>query len=324
MQYRDFGRTGWKISEISFGAWQLGGQWGNVDDRESVRTLLASYAGGVNFVDTAQLYGGGHSERVVGQSLREWKGRPIRVATKIPPTTWPDAADDDPEFAPRYPARYLRDRVEDSLRRLGIECIDLLQLHCWMPSGLKDLGWLDTLHSLRDEGKIDRIGVSIRDYRPEDGLDLAHSGLVDAIQVIYNIFEQEPAAALFPVASDSGTAIVARVALDSGALSGTWTPETLFGWEEGSVLRTMFRDDRFTQTLERVAGLSELTTTYYDTLAEAAIRFVLGASAVSTTVIGMSNAHRLAWNLSLSDGAPFPEELRLALAEHTWRRNFYV
>lgn len=324
MRYRDFGRTGWEVGEISFGTWQLGGQWGGVDDRDSVAALLAAYEGGVNLVDTAPMYGDGHSETVVGRSLREWMGEPVRVATKIEPTAWPDAADDDPEWGARYPERHLRDSVEASLRRLGVERIDLVQLHCWLPSGLAEPEWLETLTALRREGKVDRIGVSLRDHRADEGVELVRSGLVDAIQVIYNIFEQRPETDLFPAAAASGTAIVVRVALDSGALSGTWTPETYASWEEGSVLHTLFRGERFAETLERVAQLADVTRPYFDTLAEAAIRFVLDAPEVSTTIVGMSSARRLARNLALSDGVLLPAELRRRLREHEWHRNFYA
>lgn len=323
MRYRQFGRAEWLVSEISFGAWQLGGQWGAVDDADSEAALIAAYDAGVNFVDTAEMYGQGRSERIVGRSLKRWAGDKIRVATKVQPTSWPAVADGDPNIEALYPDHHLRDNVEASLRRLDVDCIDLLQLHCWAPSGMHRMEWLSTLHALRDQGKIDKIGVSIRDYRPEDGVELAASGLVDSIQVIYNIFEQRPEIDLFPAAVSSGTAIIARVALDSGALSGTWTNDTFDSWGERSVLRTMFREGRFTETLERVARLRDVTDRYMDSLLEVAIRFVLDPDAVSTTVLGMSNARRLAENLAFSDGVRLPAELRARLAEHAWPRNYY-
>lgn len=324
MQYRRFGRTGWSVSEISFGAWQLGGQWGQVDDDQSMAALLAAYESGVNLVDTAEMYGNGHSEVVVGRSLREWGGDTVRIATKIQPTAWPDAADDDPQIRDRYADHYLRDQVDASLKRLNVERIDLLQLHCWMPSGTTELGWYETLSDLQRAGKIDKIGVSLRDYRPDEGVELAELGLVDSIQVIFNLFEQRPLEELFPAAAASETAIIARVALDSGSLSGAWTRTTYSTWEEGSVLSTLFRGSRFTETLEHVERLKELTAPYYETLAEAAIRYVLDPPAVSTTIIGMSNARRLPRNLAYSDGVGFTAELREAIAAHEWRRNYYA
>ena len=321
---REFGRTGWQVSELSFGAWQLGGQWGAVNDEESIQTLLESYESGINFVDTAQMYGLGHSEVIVGQSLREWGQAGIKIATKAQPIKWPDVSNGNPNYADLYPGEYLKSQVEGSLRRLNVERIDLFQLHCWAPDGLANTDWLEVLQEFQTDGKIDKIGVSIRDYRPEDGVSLAKSGLVDSIQVIYNIFEQQPEKELFPAAMDSKTAIIARVALDSGSLSGTWSEETFAGWEEGSVLKQMFRDERFTETLGRIDDLKAVTKPYFDKLAEVAVRFVLDRPEVSTAILGMSNSRRIQENLAYSDGRRLPVELRRALSKHEWRRNFYA
>jgi aryl-alcohol dehydrogenase-like predicted oxidoreductase len=321
---RPFGRTGWDISEVAFGAWQLGGQWGPVDDDASIRALLDAYELGINFVDTAEMYGSGHSEEVIGRSLREWSGERVYVATKVQPVAWPSPSDDDPEIAAGYSSDYLRESVELSLRRLGVERLDLIQLHCWMPSGLRDRGWLDTLQTLRGEGKIDRIGVSIRDYRAAEGVALAESGLVDSIQVIYNIFEQSPEDALFAAAARSQTAIVARVVLDSGALSGAWTPQTYAEWTEGSVLQTMFRGDRFAETLDRVAELRRVTDPFYESLDEAAVRYVLDRPEVSTAIIGMTTKDRIERNAAFSDGRGLAPGLRPRLAGFQWNKNFYA
>ena len=321
---RKFGRTGWDISEVSFGAWQLGGQWGPVDDNESIATLIECYESGINFVDTAQMYGLGHSETIVGKSLREWGKGGIKVATKAQPVAWPPVTEGDPKFSELYPSQYLIEQVEGSLKRLGVERLDLYQLHCWAPDGLRNREWLETLSKLRDQGKIDKIGVSIRDYRPEDGVELAGSGLIDSIQVIYNIFEQEPEKALFPAAAEGNTAIIARVALDSGSLSGLWNKDTYSSWDEGSVLHTFYRDERFGLTLKRIEAIKDDTSEYYEKLAEVAVRFVLDRPEVSTAILGMSNSRRIQENLSYSDGVRLPRELRKKLASHEWRRNYYV
>ena len=227
MKYRVFGRTGWQVSEIGFGAWQIGGDWGAVDDQQSIDTLLYAYEQGVNFVDTAELYGKGHSEAVIGRSLKEWKDGKVYVATKAQPIVWPSPDEAKPDMRGRYPRWHLRENVEASLKRLGVERIDLYQLHCWLSDGLSNLDWLETLNDLRREGKIDHIGVSIRDFRPEEGVDLAHYGLVNSIQVIFNMFEQRPASALFPAGASTSTAFIARVPLDSGSLIGNWSKEHL-------------------------------------------------------------------------------------------------
>lgn len=323
MQYRRFGKTGWDVSEIAFGAWQIGGDWGKVDDDVSIDTLLYAFDKGINFVDTAQMYGRGHSEEVIGQALKQWRGGKIYVATKSQPTVWPDAGDDNPAMRGRYPAWHLRANVEASLKRLGVERLDLYQLHCWLNDGLSALDWLETLNDLRREGKIDHIGVSIRDFRPEEGVDLAKFGLVDSIQVVFNMFEQRPAGALFHAGEATNTAFIARVPLDSGSLIGHWTKDSYAKFEPGSQPHSMFRGDRFQQTLDRIEKLKALCTPYYPTLAEAAMRYVLSARQLSTLIPGMKNRAEVDMNIIYSDTSPFPRELKSALAAHEWIRNYY-
>jgi aryl-alcohol dehydrogenase-like predicted oxidoreductase len=323
MRYRDFGRTGWKVSEIAFGAWQIGGDWGHVDDCDSVDTLLYAFEKGVNFVDTAELYGKGHSEEVIGRSLKEWRGGKIYIATKAQPVVWPNPDNDDPAMRGRYPDWHLRENVENSLRRLGVERLDLFQLHCWLKDGLHALDWLETLNALRIEGKIDRIGASIRDFRPDEGVDLARLGLVDSIQVVFNMFEQRPTDALFRWGSETRTAFVARVPLDSGCLTGAWTADTYGQWKPGSVPHTLFRDGRFEETLARVENLKADCAKFYPTLAEAAMRYVLSAPQLSTLIPGMRNRAEVDMNVAYSDGGVFPDELAALLRRHRWIRNYY-
>jgi len=324
MQYRTFGRTGWQVSEIAFGGWQLGGDWGAVDDQASIRTLLHSFDRGINFVDTAELYGAGHSEEVIGQALRQWRGNRIHVATKVQPTVWPDPDDDAPEMRGRYPRWHLRNAVEQALRRLGVERIDLFQLHGWVADGVQALDWLEALNELLLEGKIEHAGVSIRDYRPSEGVDLATLGLVSSIQVVFNLFEQRPAEALFPAGDATDMAFIARVPFDSGSLIGHWTPDTYDTWAPGSVPHTLFRGDRFTETLERSYKLKDICSSYYPTLAEAAMRFALSSPQVKTVIPGMKNEAEVDMNVAYSDGRPFPDELLAAVAAHNWPRNYYT
>ena len=323
MRYRSFSNTGWQVSEIGFGAWQLGGDWGATDDGESIRTLHHAFERGINFVDTAQMYGKGRSESIVGQALKTWRGRRIYIATKIQPVAWPSPDEDDPQMRGRYPQWYLREEVEACLRRLRVECIDLMQLHCWIPAGTVELDWLETLNALRSEGKIAHIGVSIRDYRPHDGVELAQLGLVSSMQVVFNLFEQRPASGLFKAASQNAPAFVARVPLDSGSLSGTWTTDTYRQWAEGSVPHTLFRGDRFAETLARVEVLKELCTPYYSTLAEAAVRYTLSAPETTTVIPGMRSPTEVDMNIAYSDGVPFAADLLSQLPAHVWPRNYY-
>jgi aryl-alcohol dehydrogenase-like predicted oxidoreductase len=323
MQFRTFGKTGWQVSEIAFGGWQIGGTWGDVDDEESIATLLHAYESGINFVDTAELYGGGRSETVIGESLHRWSGDKIYVATKIQPVRWPSPDDDNPLMRGRYPDWYLREGVDLALSRLRVERLDLLQLHCWAPDLLRSLDWLETLNSLRIEGKVDRIGVSIRDYRPDEGIDLAKLDLVSSVQVIFNMFEQRPATGLFEACATSGTAGIARVPLDSGSLSGTWTKDTYSEWETGSVPAELFRDERFSETLAKVEQLKEVVRPYYSSLAEAAMRYALSSEQVSTVIPGMRNPKNVDRNVKYSDGQPFPQELIEAIRGFSWPRNYY-
>jgi aryl-alcohol dehydrogenase-like predicted oxidoreductase len=324
VKYRRFGRTGWQVSEIAFGGWQLGGDWGTVDDAESIRTLHHAYESGINFVDTAELYGHGHSEEVIGESLRQWGDRDkIYVATKVQPIQWPSPDEDNPRMRGRYPSWYLRESVDRSLQRLQTDRIDLLQLHGWFADGVRSLDWLETLNELRLEGKVDQIGVSIRDYRPDEGVGLAELGLVASIQVVFNLFEQRPADRLFEAGDRTQTAFIARVPLDSGSLVGNWTTSTYDAWEPGSVPHTLFRGSRFAETLRRVEELKAVCAPYYPTLAEAAMRYTLSAAPVAAVIPGMKNPAEVDLNVLYADGAAFPEDLRLKLAEHCWPRNYY-
>jgi aryl-alcohol dehydrogenase-like predicted oxidoreductase len=324
MRYRAFGRTDWLVSEIGFGAWQLGGDWGKVDDKASIETLHHAFDKGINFVDTAELYGNGHSETVVGQALKQWSGHKIYVATKARPVVWPSPDDDTPQMRGRFPEWYLRDKVEASLKRLRVERIDLFQLHSFMPSAMVELDWLEVLMKLRREGKIDRIGVSLRDNRPDEGIELAEAGFVESQQVIFNMFEQRPRLRLFPAGRQSRTAFIARVPLDSGSLTGSWTRQSYATWEAGSQPHTMFRGARFAETLERVEKLTALCNPFYATLAEAAMRFVLSEPDVSTLIPGMKSRQEVDLNIAFCDTAIFPQELKDKIADHIWVRNYYT
>jgi aryl-alcohol dehydrogenase-like predicted oxidoreductase len=321
---RSFGRTGWQISEIGFGAWQIGGDWGKVDDKASIDTLHYAFDKGINFVDTAELYGNGHSEEVVGQALKSWTGQKIYVATKVRPIQWPNPNDDAPQMRGRFPNWYVRENVEKSLKRLKVERIDLFQLHSFTPDAVENLDWLETLNALRREGKIEHVGISLRDFRPDEGIDLARFGLVDSIQVVFNMFEQRPATGLFPAGEKTNTAFIARVPLDSGSLIGHWTKDSYASFEPGSQPHNMFRGERFAETLARVEALKALCKPYYPTLAEAAMRYVLSAPQLSTLIPGMKNRAEVDMNVIYSDGAIFPEELKAKLASHSWVRNYYI
>ncbi|MGB0774600.1 MAG: aldo/keto reductase [Akkermansiaceae bacterium] len=312
------------VSEIGFGGWQLGGTWGQVDDAESIDTLLYAFEQGINFVDTAALYGAGRSEQVVGKALKQWTGEKIYVASKIPPIVWDQQNDIDAPMRGRYPLAHARQQVEASLRRLNTDCIDLLQLHGWYHQGCYQLDWLEALNTLKSEGKIAHIGVSLHDARPDQGITVAELGLVDSIQVIFNIFEQEPLEKLLPAAQATSTAIIARVPLDSGSLTGSWNAHTIDDWQPDDKRHQMYaKDGNFSETLARIDRIKNVCTPHYPSLAEAALRFSLSPDAVSLTIPGMRNRHEVDLNTVHSDGIPFPAELAKDLTPHAWKHAFY-
>lgn len=327
MKYRIFGKTGWKVSEIGFGAWQFGGTFGSVKDEESISTLLSAWDHGVNFVDTAQKYGNGHSEKVIGQALKQWNGDHIYIATKVQPMVWPHPNEDDPSITDRYPRQYIREQCEESLKRLGVEAIDLYQLHGWFPKGITETDWFDTLTELKKEGKIRAIGISVRDYRPEDGIAVAKTGMVDAEQVVYNLFEQRPSDHLLPVCAENDVAFIARVPFDEGALAGKWTKDTYNQFALDDWRRNYFKGNRFAKTLDKVEQLKkvvkEVTGNRYSSLSEVALRFCLANPSVSCVIAGMKNSLQLKMNVAVSDDKALPADLLDRLKAFNWPRNYH-
>ena len=322
MKYRKFGRLGWNVAEIGFGAWAVGGGWGIQSDEDSVAALHRALDLGCNFIDTAQGYGDGRSERVIAQVLKERRGdQRVYVATKIPPApgSWPPSPYDDIEE--RYGAAYLRQRLERSLRELRTECIDLLQLHTWTRAWNRNPTALATLRQFKQEGKVQAIGVSTPEHDQDSVLDLMRGGWVDSVQLIYNVFEQEPQAELLPAAAEHQVAIIVRVAMDEGALTGKLTPQTVFA--EGDFRRRYFAGDRLQRTIDRVEAIRGTVGTREPDLATAALKFALKPAAVSTVITGIRNARQAEMNLGVSDQAPMSDALQRDLRAHTWRRAFW-
>ncbi len=327
MQYRKFGRTDWQVSEICFGAWQLGGTWGAIDKKESIATLHSAFEQGINLVDTAAAYGRGQSETLVGQALKQWRAANINsdilVATKVAPLGIDTGSKYQDSITGRYPKQYVIEQVDASLQRLQLECIDLLQLHLWFCDGTEQLEWFDILSSLVKAGKVREIGVSLPDIKPETGVKLAQTELVSSVQVIYNLFEQTPNVQLFRVGEKTNTAFIARVPFDSGALTGTWTKETYNTWSADDKRHQMYQGDRFTETLQRVEEIKKLCASYGYSLPEAAMRFCLADKAVSTVACGMRNAEEVKLNTTYSDDKALNEALNEKIKVHHWSHQFY-
>jgi aryl-alcohol dehydrogenase-like predicted oxidoreductase len=227
MKFRKLGRTQLEVSEVGFGAWAIGGGWGPQSEADSVAALNRALDLGVNFIDTAAGYGDGKSERIIAGVL---KGRreSVVVATKTPPAPGPGPRRPTASAAARYSEKHLRENVEQRLRNLGTDRIDLLQLHTWTRAWNRNPGPFEVLRRLKEEGKVRFVGVSTPEHDQNSVIGLMRDGWVDVVQVIYNIFEQEPAAELLPAAAETGVGIIVRVVFDEGSLTGKWNRDTTF------------------------------------------------------------------------------------------------
>jgi len=320
MKYRTFGKLGWRVSEIGFGGWALGGLgWGGQRDEDSVAALRQAFDLGCNFIDTAQGYGDGRSEQLIGKFLKAHKGEHVYVATKIPvkgPGEWPPLPYDSIEA--RYPGPYLRECVEVSLRNLQTDCLDLLQLHTWTRAWNRNPVALEVLQELRQEGKLRGIGISTPEQDQNSVVDLIRHDWLDSVQVIYNIFEQEPQAELLPAALEHNVGVIVRVAFDEGALTGKFTEQTKFAPDE--FRNNYFAGDRLARTVRRVEKVKGTIGSAEPDVATAALKFALKPRAVSTVIPGMRNVRQAQLNCCVSDQPPLSDELELKLRQHAWRR----
>jgi len=321
MRYRRLGRAGFEVSEVAYGAWGVGGlQWLGGTDAEARRALQRSFSLGLNFIDTALAYGDGHSERLVGQVVRGAGGR-VFVASKVPPKNdqWPARRGIGIEQV--FPYDYVIACTDQSLRNLGLEALDLQQLHVWNPEWFDRDDWRRAFRDLKESGKARAVGISINDHDPDSALELVRSGLVDAVQVIYNIFDQGPERQLLPVAQQMDVGVIARVPFDEGALTGTITEATVFDVDD---FRTeYFAGDRKRQVAERVAALRRDLAGTPGTLPEIALRFCLSHPAVSTVIPGMRTVRHVESNLAVSDAGPLDAPTLAILRRHAWDKNFY-
>ena len=318
MRYRKLGRTGLEVPEIGFGAWAIGGNmWGPQDDAASLKALRRAWDLGCTLFDTAAVYGDGHSEALIGRFMRESGCRPA-IATKIPPKNyrWP-AAKGTP-IGEAFPAAWIVEQTEASLKRLGVDRVEVQQLHVWDEAWAGEDVWYEAMVRLRDQGKIGFLGVSLNTFDPDSGVRLVESGRIDAVQVVHNIFEQAPEDRLFPAALRNGVGIVARVPFDESALTGKLTKSSTFPPDD--FRHRYFSGGRLAETVDRVEALRWLAPDHASSLAEAALRYCLSSEAVSTVIPGIRSEAQAEQNCGASEAGPLGPEALARLKAHRWDR----
>ena len=320
MRYRTLGRTGLEVSEIGFGTWGVGADaWKGGTDADSLAAMHRAIELGVNFIDTAIVYGSGHSEKLVGQIKREHPE--VMIATKVNPANWEWPASDTTPADDAFSAAHVIARTEESLRNLGTDVIDVQQFHVWSDAWVDKGSWLEGIEQLKRDGKIRFFGVSVNDAQPDSALKLVETGLVDSVQVIYNIFDQAPEDNLFPACERRDVGIIVRVPFDEGALTGKVTPETVF--EEGDFRNDYFKDNRKAEVWEAVQKIAADLDIPLERLPEIALRFCLIPDVVSTVIPGMRSIPHVESNIAAGDaGLLTPDQIEL-LRAHRWVHDWY-
>jgi aryl-alcohol dehydrogenase-like predicted oxidoreductase len=320
MRSRRFGRLGWQVSEIGYGMWGMGG-WTGSDDLESQRSLDRAVELGCNFFDTAFAYGMGRSEKLLGDLIGRHADRKLYVATKVPPKNlkWPGRA--TTPITDVFPPEHIRELTEKSLDNLRIDTIDLQQLHVWNDAWVRDEGWRRAVEDLKRQKLIQGFGISVNRWEPANVIAALETGLVDSVQVVYNIFDQSPEDQLFPACRKLDIAIIARVPFDEGSLTGTLTRHSK--WPDGDFRNIYFTPENLAETLSRVDRLQMLVPEGAS-LPELALRFVLAEPAVSTVIPGMRKVAHVEQNFAASDARELPVELKDALRAYRWDRTTVI
>ncbi|BFP41968.1 aldo/keto reductase [Flavobacteriaceae bacterium GF1] len=316
MKFRRFGRTDWQVSEIGYGMWGMGG-WKESDDRQSAKSLDLAVENGVNFFDTAWGYGEGHSEKLLGALVRRHPNTKLYTASKIPPKNFKWPAKPEYPFEDSYPREHIVEYTEKTLQNLGLEQIDLMQLHTWDDTWAEREEWQRAIEDLKISGKVVAMGISMNRWEPENGIAALRTKKLDAVQVIYNIFDQAPEDKLFPICEELDIAVIARVPFDEGTLTGNLTKETTF--PEGDWRGTYFVPENLMASVEKADALRPIVPEGM-TMAEMALRFILMNKTVGTVIPGMRKERNVLANTATSDGMGLSLELFNALRNHRWDR----
>ncbi len=316
MHYRTFGRLNWQVSEIGYGMWGMGG-WTGSDDDESRQSLQRAVELGCNFFDTAWAYGQGHSEKLLGQLVRAHPDKKLYTATKLPPKNlkWP--ARREYSLDETFPPDHIRRYAEDSLKNLGLESVDLIQFHVWDDSWANDDRWQKAVADLKREGLIRAVGISLNRWEPENAIRALRTGLIDAVQVIYNIFDQNPEDELFPACRELNMAVIARVPFDEGTLTGALALDSQ--WPEGDWRNIYFGPENLKASVERAEALRPLIPPGL-TMPEMALRFILANPDVSTIIPGMRKLRHVDSNIAAGNAGPLDPAQLATLRPHRWVR----
>ena len=320
MRLRQLGRTGLKVSEIGFGAWGIGkSEWRSGEDAVSLQALKTACDLQINFFDTALAYGMGHSEQLLAQAFGS--STDVIIASKVPPKnmTWP--AKPGTPLAQVFPKSHVLSSLDATLKNLGREWVDLYQFHVWTEEWAELAEWLETVNQLRTSGKVHFVGISINDHQPSNVLKALDTGLIDAVQVIYNIFDQSPEDELFPYCAAHDIGVIARVPFDEGSLTGEVRPDTKF--PSGDFRNEYFAGDRKEQVWDRIQLLTRDMGISLNQLPQFALRFCLSNPVVSAVIPGMRKPRHAAENAAVSDMGPLPATTLEKVRRHRWSRNFY-
>jgi aryl-alcohol dehydrogenase-like predicted oxidoreductase len=321
MHYRKLGRTNFEVSQLGYGAWGIGGkQWLGSGDKEALASLHQAIQSGVTFFDTALAYGDGHSESLIGVVKSE-SDVPIRIATKIPPKNqlWP--ARPGIPVSEVFPRDYIVVCTDRSLKHLAVDAIDVQQLHVWNAEWIDSDEWRRGFEDIKRAGKVRAVGVSINDHQPDSAIALIKTGLIDTVQVIYNIFDQTPARNLFPLCHEKNIGVIARVPFDEGSLTGQITEFTQF--PAGDFRNLYFAGDRKKQVHDRVLAICEELQVPLAHIAEIALRFCISHPAVSSVIPGMRRTDNVQNNAAAAGQGPLPPHTLEVLRRHAWDQNFY-